>query len=253
MPVIKQTAAITGAARGIGRAIALQMAAKGYDLYLTSEESEQKLRGVKAECHALNASIRVETIRLDLAEKKAGEEFINQCVEVYGGLSVLVCNAGVRCKKLIGMYQPEDIDNLLAINFRAAFMSAQAASKIMAKNGAGKIIFIASDLGLVARAESALYGASKAALIHLAKSFAVELASKGVSVNAVSPGSTATETNIARMNDDPGFERSRTTQIPANRFASMQEIAEAVVFLAGANTTFIQGTNLVIDGGYTAR
>lgn len=120
----------------------------------------------------------------------------------------------------------------------------------MRGQGGGRIIHVASQLGTVAYVDSALYGLTKAALIYLARAMAFELARDGIVVNTVSPGPIATDYNKARMEADPGFSARRVAYIPAGRWGRPEEVAEAILFLATAEGGFIQGHDLVIDGGY---
>jgi 3-oxoacyl-[acyl-carrier protein] reductase len=248
-PSSRPVAAVTGSARGIGKAIALNLASLGFDLALTSEEDDQALGAVASACRTANAK----TMRLDLSEPSAAERFVDQAHFAFGRLDVLVCNAGVRSRKNFGDFDLEDFDRVIGINFRAAFFAAQRAVKLMTAQGGGRIVFIGSDLGTVARPQSSLYGAMKAATVHLVKSITVEHGASGIVANVVSPGSTLTEVNAQRVRMERGFSESRTSLIPAGRWGTPEEVAEVVGFLATSKATFLQGANVVVDGGYTCR
>ncbi len=140
----------------------------------------------------------------------------------------------------------------MAVNLRAPFFASQAVLPSMRTAGGGRIIHIASQLGVVAARRTAIYGITKAGLIHLARVMALELAADGIVVNAISPGPTATEYYIKRLERDPEDRKQRLADVPAGRFAEPDEIAAAVVFLASSDSSFIQGHNLIVDGGYVA-
>jgi NAD(P)-dependent dehydrogenase (short-subunit alcohol dehydrogenase family) len=136
------------------------------------------------------------------------------------------------------------------VNLRAGFLLAQAAAPAMRASGGGRIIFMASQLGIVADPGATLYGMTKAALIHLAKSLALELAPDGIMVNAVSPGPIGTEYYEQRLQREPELLKRRLEAIPLKRLGRPEEVAAAVTFLATTEATFIHGSNLVIDGGF---
>jgi NAD(P)-dependent dehydrogenase (short-subunit alcohol dehydrogenase family) len=175
---------------------------------------------------------------------------VENTVAEHGRIDVLVNNAGMRIRKPFGEFSAGDFDRLMAVNLRAPMLAAQAAAAHMRRSGSGRIINIASQLGTVTDTGAALYGASKAALIYLTRAMAVELADTGVVVNAVSPGTTATEFILETM-QGPRL-ASRIARIPAGRLGRPDEIAQAVVFLAATTGTFLLGHNLVIDGGENA-
>jgi NAD(P)-dependent dehydrogenase (short-subunit alcohol dehydrogenase family) len=161
-----------------------------------------------------------------------------------------VNNAGVRIRKPFGDFTADDFDRLMAVNLRAPMLAAQAAAAHMRASGSGRIINVASQLATVTDIGAALYGSSKAALVYLTRALAVELAGSGIVVNAISPGTTATEFILATMQGHRLA--SRIEQIPARRLGRPEEIAEAVVFLATTAATFLLGHNLIVDGGENA-
>jgi NAD(P)-dependent dehydrogenase (short-subunit alcohol dehydrogenase family) len=163
---------------------------------------------------------------------------------------VLVNNAGIRCRKAFGAFTRDDFAALIEVNLAAAFFASQAVLPAMRAQGGGRIIHIASQHGSVASEENALYGITKAALIHLARNMAYELAKDGIQVNTVSPGPIATQFNIDTWGQIPGKLEAMTARVPAGRMGRPEEIAEAVAFLATTQGSFIQGHDLVVDGGY---
>ena len=155
-----------------------------------------------------------------------------------GRIDILVNNAGIRIRHPFGEYSAADFDQLIAVNLRAPFLASQAVVPSMRANGGGRIITIASQNGIVAAANSALYGVSKAALIYLTKAMAFELAKDNITVNAVSPGPIETEFTRARMEREPGHRELRASQVPVKRWGKPEEIAAAVLFLASTEATF---------------
>jgi NAD(P)-dependent dehydrogenase (short-subunit alcohol dehydrogenase family) len=140
---------------------------------------------------------------------------------------------------------------MIAVNLRGPLFASQAALPHMRRLGGGRIVHVASQMGQLAERGSTLYGLTKAALIHLTRSMAFELAPENILVNAVSPGPTMTEYNRARTGADPTLLAHKLAYIPANRYALPEEIAEVIEFLLTTRATFIQGHDLVVDGGYT--
>ncbi|OGL60143.1 MAG: hypothetical protein A3J27_07295 [Candidatus Tectomicrobia bacterium RIFCSPLOWO2_12_FULL_69_37] len=240
-------AIVTGASRGIGRAIALRLAQEGAAVFLAADGTEEELRDAAAECGA-KAAWGV----FDLERREGPEAMAAAALKALGGVDILVNNAGVRAPLRFGEFRHEDFDRLVAVNLRAPFFASQAVLPAMREAGGGRIIHIASQLGLVAAPRSALYSMTKAALIQLARSMALELAPEGITVNCVSPGPTGTAYYLERMSRNPEERAQRLGDIPAGRFAEPGEVASAVAFLASAEAAFVQGHNLVVDGGYVA-
>lgn len=244
-----KTAIITGASRGIGRAIAVALAGAGAGVYLIADGTREELETAAADCRKAGAP-RAGFGVFDLADADAPQRVIDAALEVLGRIDVLVNNAGIRVRKPFGEFSGADFDLGVAVNLRAPFMLSQAVLPVLRKQGGGRIIHVASQLGSVATPGSALYGLSKAALIHLTKSMALELGKEGIMVNAVSPGPTETEYMRARWQKEPGIREKRMAEIPLGRYGRPEEIAQAVLFLAATDADFIQGHDLVVDGGY---
>jgi NAD(P)-dependent dehydrogenase (short-subunit alcohol dehydrogenase family) len=245
-----QMALVTGASRGLGRAIALALADAGASLHLVADGTDEELAQVAAACAERCPSARVGRALLDLSRPEAPAAMVDAAVLEHGRIDVLVNNAGVRIRKPFGEFSASDFDELMAVNLRAPMLAGQAAATHMRARGGGRIINVASQLGTVTDPGASLYGMSKAALLYLTRAMAVELAGFGIVVNAVSPGTTATEFILATM---AGARlASRIGKIPAGRLGRPDEIARAVVFLAATPATFLLGHNLIIDGGETA-
>jgi len=245
----QKVALVTGATRGIGRAIARALAAAGLRVFLVADGTRDELDAAVAECsaaHPQHAPMHGELC--DLAQPHAAKDAVAATLAAWGRLDVLVSNAGIRMRRPFEQLAVGDFDRVMAVNLRAAFLLSQAAAPAMRNAGGGRIIFIASQLGIVADAGASLYGMSKAALIHLAKSLALELAPDKIMVNAVSPGPIATEGSGAAR--DAELLARRIAALPLARLGRADEVAAAVVFLATTDATFIHGSNLVIDGGF---
>lgn len=246
-----RVAIVTGASRGIGRATARALAAAGMRVYLVADGTPEELAAARAECEALHpAHAKMQSGVFDLAQPDAARAVIEATLAACGRLDVLVSNAGIRIRRPFGDFSASDFDQVVAVNLRAGFLLAQAAAPAMRMVGGGRIIFMASQLGIVADPGAALYGMTKAALIHLAKSLALELAPDAIMVNAVSPGPIGTEYYEQRLQREPELLKRRLEAIPLKRLGRPEEVAAAVTFLATTDATFIHGSNLVIDGGF---
>ncbi len=249
-----KVAVITGAAspRGIGLALARRFAAAGAALFLVDIDGAA-LEERKAELEQLiEAGARVEVAQHDLSQPGEPEAMIETAAAGFGRVDILCNNAAVRRNQPFGEFDYEDFDNSVAVNLRAPFFASQAVVPIMRSQGGGRIIHTASQLGIVAQETRAIYGLTKAALIHLTKSMAFELAKDNIQVNAISPGPVYTQPIIDRETADPDAARKRIRDyVPAARYGRPEEIAEAAFFLASTAATFMQGENLLIDGGYT--
>lgn len=245
-----KVALVTGASRGIGRATARALSEAGAAVYLAADGTREELSAVAAECRARNAFARAEFGLFDLSGVEDVGRMVDAALASFGRIDILVNNAGIRIRHPFGEFSAADFDRLIAVNLRAPFLASQAVAASMRAGGGGRIIHIASQLGIVASRTSALYGLAKAALIYLTKAMALELAPDNIMVNAVSPGPIETEFTHARMAREPGYRESRQLQVPLGRWGKPEEVAQAVLFLASTGATYIHGSNLVIDGGY---
>jgi len=238
---------ITGASRGIGAVTAQTLFAAGADVYLAAHESAAD---TAASCHARRPGGRAEWGVFDFLQAGAAETMVQAAHAAFGRIDILVNNAAIRIRQPFGAFTHDEFDQMIRVNLSAPLFASQAVLPIMRAQGGGRIIHVASQMGDVAETGSTLYGLTKAALIHLTKSMAYELAPEGIIVNAVSPGPTMTEYNRERTVRDPALKAYKLSQIRSGRYGEPEEIAEVIVFLASTNATFIQGHNLVIDGGY---
>lgn len=246
-----QVALVTGASRGIGRAIALALAGHGASVHLVADGTAEELAQTAAACRASAAGVTATEAVMDLSQPAVPAAMVDGALRAQGRVDILVNNAGIRIRKPFGEFSADDIDQVMAINVRAPMLASQAAAAHMRSRGSGRIINIASQLGSITDVNASLYGLSKAAMLYLTRAMAVELVGSGILVNAVSPGTTATEFILTTFSDERLA--SRLQHIPAGRLARPEEIAQAVLFLATTPSTFLVGHNLVIDGGETAR
>lgn len=236
-------AVITGASRGIGRSIALALAAKGATI-VAVDVDQAATDAVVAELQAAGskalAVIGNVTVSADV------ERMIDAATAAFGRVDILVNNAGITRDGLLMRMKDEDWDAVLNVNLKGAFLCTRAAFKVMSKQRYGRIINIASVVGQMGNAGQANYCASKAGLIGLTKSNARELAKRSITVNAVAPGFIATAMTDAlseKVRDE------LTAQIPLERLGSAEDIANAVVFLAGEQSGYITGHVLSVNGG----
>jgi len=248
-----KVAVVTGAStpKGIGSAIARRFAAEGASLYLAAEGPADQLETTADSCRALNRDARIEYGVFDLGEAGQPEAMIEAALGALGRVDVLVNNAGIRDHMAFGEVSRALFDKVVAVNVAAAFFASQAVLPAMRKQGGGRIIHIASQMGSIAHAKRSVYGLTKAALIHLTKSMAYELGAEGIIVNAISPGPILTQPILDRLEKEPGYSDTRMTYLRANRFGTPDEIAELAFYLAATDATYMQGADLLIDGGYT--
>lgn len=243
-----KTALVTGAAKGIGRAIALALARDGFQVAV-------HYRASQAEAEAAAAAIRAaggtaETFRADLADPAQADALVKAVEHTLGPLHTLVSNAGILKGSLIAFTPLDEWREVMAANLDAAFLLTKAAARTLARQKAGRIIYISSDAGLLGDLMRAAYSASKAGLLGLAKTAARELAASRVTVNAIAPGIIATDMTA----DIPDTRRAKQlAAIPMGRFGTPEEVAGAVCFLASDEAAWITGQTLCVDGGLCMR
>ncbi len=238
-------ALVTGASRGIGRATAVALARAGFRVVLAAEGTTEELETAAVACGRGAVPLQI-----DLASRDGAERMVAAALAQCGRIDVLVNNAGIRHNAAFGGFTHEQFDQLIAINLAAPFFASQAVLPAMLQQGGGRIIHVASQMGRVASAGNALYGMAKAALIQLTRNMALELAPRGIAVNAVSPGPIATRFNLDRFALRPGRRQEVEAKVPAGRLGTEEEVAEVILFLATCRGSFIHGHDLVVDGGY---
>jgi 3-oxoacyl-[acyl-carrier protein] reductase len=237
-----RVALVTGASRGIGRAIALMLARQG--AIVAAAARGDNARPVSEEIVA--AGGKAEFVPLDVTATGAADEAVAGLVSRHGRIDVLVNNAGIAKDQLMLRMKRDDWDAVIATNLTAAFALTQAVLKPMIRQRAGRIISISSVVGQSGNAGQANYAASKAGLIGFSKAVALEVASRGITVNVVAPGLIATDMTQALTNEARGEWESR---IPLKRLGSPDDVAAAVCFLAANEASYITGQVVAVNGG----
>jgi 3-oxoacyl-[acyl-carrier protein] reductase len=238
-----QVAVVTGAGRGIGRAIALKFAAEGADVVCVSRTQENSDK-VAAEVRALGR--KAWAVALDVSDSTAVAAAAEQILKDAGKVDILVNNAGVTRDGLLMRMSEADWDTVLDTNLKGAFTVTKAFTRAFIKQRSGRIINVASVIGLIGNAGQANYAASKAGLIGFTKSCARELASRGITVNALAPGFIETDmTAVLKEEQKAGI----LTQVPLGMLGSTDDIAHAALFLASPGARYVTGQVLAVDGG----
>lgn len=241
---ITRVAVVTGGSRGIGRAICTALAEKGCCVVVNCQHGVQAAEETAALCREKGAQALV--VQADISAPEGCEALFSQVQKAFGRVDILVNNAGVTRDNLIMRLTEEDYDKVLNTNLKGAFLCCKAASRLMMRQRYGRIVNLSSVVGLRGNAGQTAYAASKAGVIGLTKSLAKELASRGVTANAVAPGYIATDMTAAL----PEAARAdMVQQIPAARPGQPQEVARAVAFLADEQSSYITGQVLCVDGG----
>lgn len=237
-------AIVTGASRGIGRAVAQTLAANGATVILNYNGSAGAAEAAVTEIRAAGGT--AEAMKCNVADPSESESFVKTVLEKYGRVDILVNNAGITRDNLIVRMTEEEFDAVLDTNLKGAFHMIKHLTKAFMKQRFGKIINIASVSGILGNAGQANYSASKAGLIGLTKSVARELASRNVCVNAVAPG--FIRTDMTEKLSESVQENALKT-IPLGKMGSPEDVAQAVLFLAGETSGYITGQVLCVDGG----
>ncbi len=237
-----KVALVTGASRGIGRAIAAMLAAQGATVVAAArgDNAAATVEAIRA------AGGRAEALPLDVTDAEAAVAAVQGVVSTHGRLDILVSNAGITRDQLMLRMKRADWDEVIATNLTAAFVLCQAALKPMVKQRGGRIVAISSVVGQMGNAGQANYAASKAGLIGFCKSLAREVGSRGVTVNVVAPGFVETDMTKA-VNEET--QKQWAAQIPLGRLGSPDDIAAAVCFLASDEASYITGQVLAVNGG----
>jgi 3-oxoacyl-[acyl-carrier protein] reductase len=239
-----KTAIVTGGSRGIGRAAAEALAAQGAHVVLTYVKGEDEAKKVVEAIAARGG--KAEAAGFDVADMKATEEAIAAVAKRLGRLDILVANAGIAADNLLLRVKEEEIDRVLAVNLKGAIACARAATKVMMRARTGRVIFLSSVVGEMGNAGQAVYAASKAALLGLAKTLAREYASRGITVNAVAPGFIDTDMTTAIAGE---AKQKMLEAIPLGRTGRPDEVAAAIAFLASDEAGYITGQTLRVNGG----
>ena len=233
----------TGAARGIGRAIVFELLRQGRlvaGLDIVEDQLKDLEQAVK------EAGFEVVTHCLDITKTDKLTEVLDSLADEYGGIGILVNNAGITRDKLMIQMDDEDFDKVMNVNLRAAFAATRVAARSMIRNKFGRIVNISSVAGVMGQAGSANYAASKAGLIGMTKSIAREIGKKGVTANCIAPG--FIQTDMTAKLPDMVKDAAREV-IPVKRFGTVEDVARAVAFLASDDCGYITGQVLCVDGG----
>lgn len=239
-----KVALVTGASRGIGRAIALKLAAEGAAVVINYHGSMEKAKEVKAEIES-DGGI-TEIMQCNVADYQATEAMIRKVTDDFGRLDILVNNAGITRDGLLMKMSEEDYDTVLDTNLKGTFHCIRFAARQMLRQRGGRIINLSSVSGILGNAGQANYSASKAGVIGLTKSAARELASRGITVNAVAPGFIETEMTAVLSEE---VKKASAAQIPLGYFGKPEDIAKTVAFLASDDAAYITGQVIQVDGG----
>lgn len=238
-----QVAIVTGASQGLGKAVAIALAANGATVMCLARNAD-KLADTVAQIEA--AGGKAEAVACDVTDRAAAKAAIESAKEQHGRLDILVNNAGITRDKLMRGMSDEEWDDVIATNLTSCFVCSRTAAGIMRRAKHGRIINMASISGLIGNPGQANYSASKAGMIGLTRTLSKELISRGVTVNAVAPGFIASE-----MTEELGevvLEEAKK-RIPAKRLGTAEEVAATVLFLASKEAGYISGQTIVVDGG----
>ena len=239
---------VTGSGRGIGRAIALDFARSGANLVLVDLDPET-LNSVKNEIFALDAKAMV--CRVDVSQKSEVDKLVNDVIQQFKKIDVLVNNAGIIIRKPMEEYAEDDWDRVIDVNLKGVFNFCHAVSMAMISRRYGRIVNVASIMGERTLPPRASYCASKGGVIALTKDLAAEWAKYGITVNAISPGWVETELTRNYFAQEE-VRRLLLGRIPVGRFGHPEEIADMVSFLASKRAGYITGQNFCVDGGWSA-
>ncbi len=237
-------AVVTGGTRGIGLAIAQRLASDGYDLVVTYRGDAEVAKQAEETLSTSGRTVKV--IAADVSTSEGAAQTIETATKELGRIDVLVNNAGITRDNLIMRMSEDDWDAVLTTNLKGAFLTSKAAVRPMLRQRSGRIINLTSVVGLTGNAGQANYAAAKAGLIGLTKSLAKEVGSRGITVNAVAPGFIDTRLTDILPED---LKKQLLESTPLGRFGSVEDIANAVAFLASDGASFITGHVLSVDGG----
>jgi NAD(P)-dependent dehydrogenase (short-subunit alcohol dehydrogenase family) len=246
----KPAAFISGAAQGIGAAIALAFAKAGYDLALSST-NKNKLADVTAQCSAAGA--RVAPVSLNVTDQASIEAGFREAIAALGQLDVLVNNAAITLPRMAVDVTREDWSSIMDTNLTGTFfMCQQMGRHLIGTKRPGTVISITSTHGVLGFPLRSTYGISKAAVMHMARMLAIEWAEHGIRVNTIAPGTVLTATRKEYADANPGYLDKMIARVPLKRTCMPEEIADAAVYLASPAASYITGQTLLLDGGLTS-
>lgn len=239
-----KTALVTGASRGIGRAVALRLAEEGARVAINYAGNVKAAEEVKAAIEAAGGTAML--CRADIADSAAVEAMVDSVVKAFGAIDILVNNAGITRDTLLMRMKDEDFEKVLDTNLKGVFYCTKAVSKLMMKKRAGRIVNMSSVVGLVGNAGQTNYAAAKAGVIGFSKSAAKELASRGITVNVVAPGFIGTDMTAGLSE---AVKEKALADIPLGKMGEPKDVANAVLFLASDQASYITGQVVNVDGG----
>lgn len=239
-----QVAVVTGASRGIGRAIALELAKRGANVVVNYSGNQASADETVKMCE--ETGVKAIAVKANVANMDECQSMIDEAVKEFGRVDILVNNAGITKDKLIMAMSEQDFDEVISVNLKGAFNCMKLVTKMMMKQRYGRIINISSVVGVSGNAGQANYSASKAGIIGLTKSAAKELASRNITVNAVAPG--MIETDMTDVLNEK-VKEAMLNQIPAKRAGKPEEVANAVAFFAMKESAYVTGQVICVDGG----
>ena len=239
-----RTAVVTGGSRGIGRAVCLELARGGANVALCYAGNEAAAQETVTAIEALGA--KALAVRCDVSDAAQAESLVRRAVEAFGAVDILVNNAGITRDGLLMRMPEADFDAVISANLKGAFLCMKAVARLMIRRKYGRIVNLSSVVGLRGNAGQVNYAASKAGVIGMTKSLAKELASKGVTVNAVAPGFIETDMTAAMQE---AARMAVQASIPMGRPGAAEDVAHAVAFLASEEAAYITGQVLAVDGG----
>jgi NAD(P)-dependent dehydrogenase (short-subunit alcohol dehydrogenase family) len=244
-----RVALITGASRGLGRAIAIALAAEGARLALVARDLEKLNEAAAA---VRDAGGEAEVFRVDVSDEAQVLRLETDVIARFGGLHILINNAGVNLRKPITDFTLEEWRRIIDTNLVAAFLMCRAFIPHMRRSGYGRIINLTSTMSHVALAGRTPYCASKSGLLGFTKALALELAPDGITVNGISPGPFATEMNAVLIQDEE-VNRQFMAKVPLGRWGKVEEVGRLAVWLCAEEAGFVTGTDVLIDGGWCAQ
>lgn len=244
MKLQDQVAIVTGASRGIGREIALELARQGASVVVNYAGNEDKANAVVDEIKELGQ--KAIAIRCNVANSEEVANMVKTTTDEFGRVDILVNNAGITRDNLLMRMKEEEWDSVINTNLKGVFLCTKSVTRPMMKQRKGRIINVASVVGVVGNAGQANYVAAKAGVIGLTKTTAKEFASRGITVNAVAPGFISSDMTDTLPED---VKNAMLSQIPLARFGDSEDVAKVVAFLASSDSAYMTGQTLCIDGG----
>ncbi len=246
--MIGKTAIVTGGGKGIGKSICLAFAKQGVNLVINYSGSEQAAHETKLECEQFG--VKCITVRANVSKSEECQELVKQAIDKFETIDILVNNAGITKDNLLMRMSEDEFNDVIDVNLKGTFNMMKSVSRQMMKQRNGRIINIASVVGLMGNAGQANYCASKAGIIGLTKTFAREIASRNVTVNAIAPGFIMSDMTNSLPDD---IKQKMLDTIPLKSFGTGEDVAHTAVFLSSEQSKYITGQTLSVDGGMTMR